>query len=371
MNIGFDAKRAFYNQSGLGNYSRSTIELLSRYFPANKYFLFTPSIENAIKFDIKNNSKILEPQKILSKFFKSYWRSFRLARNIKKNKLDIYHGLSNELPHKAYKTGAKTIVTIHDLIYMRYPEHYNKIDRTIYYQKSKYACDIADTIIAVSEQTKSDIVQYFKVNENKIDVVYQGCNPIFYNESNTTKNIETAQKYKLPEKYILYVGIIEERKNALSILKAVQKFKINISVIIIGEKTPYQELLEDYIAEKKMKRQVFIHNNIPFHDFPSIYQQSAMFVYPSVFEGFGIPIIEALNSKVPVITTKGGCFSESGGMSSLYVESNNVDELAGAIQKVMEDNELREKMINEGYEYVQKFKEEKVARNIMNVYLKQ
>ncbi len=369
MNIGFDAKRAFHNRSGLGNYSRSTIELLSRYFPAHNYVLFTPSTENAVKFDIKNNTKIIEPQRALSKFFKSYWRSFSLSRNIKKHKLDIYHGLSNELPHKAYKTGAKIIVTVHDLIFIRYPELFNKIDRTIYFQKFKYACDIADTIIAISEQTKSDIVNFLNVNENKIEVVYQGCNPIFYKKESTSKKIETAQKYKLPEKYILYVGTVEERKNSLSILEAVKNFNIDISVVIIGGKTPYQEKLENFIAKNKMEKYVFIHNDIPFHNFPAIYQQAEMFIYPSIFEGFGIPIIEALNSKIPVITTKGGCFSEAGGMSSLYVESGNIEELGIAIQKLLNDSELKDKMIKDGYDYVQKFKEEKVARNIMNVYL--
>ncbi len=370
MKIGFDSKRAFYNQSGLGNYSRSTIQLLSKHFPSHSYFLYTPSTKKAIKFKLQNNVKIIEPKSYFNRYFKSYWRSFSMSKNIRNDKIDIFHGLSNELPQKIQKTGAKTFVTIHDLIFIRYPEFFKKFDRKIYFQKFKFACETADTIIAISEQTKSDIINYFNINDKKIEVVYQGCNPIFYKNVCTEKKIEVTQKYKLPNKYILYVGTVEERKNSLNIIKAVHKNNIDIPILIVGRKTDYQNKLLEYISKYKLENKVFIHNNIPFVDFPAIYQQAELFIYPSIFEGFGIPIIEALNSKIPVITTKGGCFSESGGMSSIYVEPNNIDEIGNAIKTVIYKPEVSNKMKDDGYKYVQKFREDKIAQNLMNIYIK-
>ncbi|NOZ34162.1 MAG: glycosyltransferase family 4 protein [Chlorobi bacterium] len=371
MKIGFEAKRAFYNTGGLGNYSRSTIGILSKYYPKHEYLLYTPSTENAIDFKISDNVKIVVPKMFLSKTFKSYWRTVRLSKKIKEYKLDIFHGLSGELPYKAEKkSDAKLIVTIHDLIFLRFPELYHAVDRKIYYQKAKYACEIADTIIAVSEQTKTDIVNFLEVDDNKINVVYQGCNSIYYREADTNKKIEVTQKYNLPETFILNVGTVEKRKNTLSVLKAMKAGNIKTEFVIVGKKTDYQDELIKYAEENNLSSLLTILNNVPIEDLPAIYQQASVFVYPSYFEGFGIPLIEALYSKIPVITTKGGVFSETGGLSSIYIEPDKFKQLGEALNVVLNDEELKEEMVTEGYKFVQKFHEEKIAANLMNVYLK-
>jgi glycosyltransferase involved in cell wall biosynthesis len=141
-------------------------------------------------------------------------------------------------------------------------------------------------------------------------------------------------------------------------------------LIIIGKKTDYQNELIKYASENNLLDKLIILNDVPPEDLPSLYQQADIFVYPSVFEGFGIPIIEALYSKVPVITTKGGVFSETGGFSSMYVEPGNIEKLSESIITILNDKELRQKMKTEGLKYVQQFNEDKIAGNIMNVYLK-
>lgn len=371
MKIGFDAKRAFYNNSGLGNYSRSTIELLSKFYPQNKYVLYSPSTDEAINFNIIKNIEIYEPKRVFNKIFKSYWRTFKIAKKIKEHNLDVYHGLSGELPNKANKrSNTKLIVTIHDLIFLRFPELYKAIDKKIYYQKAKYACEIADKVIAISEQTKSDIIQFLEIDEAKIDVVYQGCNSLYHKEVDTEKKIQVAQKYNLPEKYILNVGTIEKRKNTLSILKAIKNAKIKIPLLIVGKETEYQNELIQFASKNNIKNKLNILNDVPLADLPAIYQQACMFVYPSVFEGFGIPILEAMYSKIPVITTKGGVFSETAGHSSIYVELNDIEKLGNAISKIIEDTNLKNKMIKDGIDFVQKFNDDKIATNLMNVYLK-
>lgn len=167
----------------------------------------------------------------------------------------------------------------------------------------------------------------------------------------------------------MYVGSIEERKNLLSLIKAINIGKIKLPLVVIGGKTKYFKRIKKFIDQNKIEEIYFL-ETILNEDLPAIYQLAEVFIYPSVFEGFGIPIIEALYSKTPVITSKNGCFPEAGGPSSVYVDPNNIEEMAEAIKKVIEDSELRQRMIKNGFEYAQNFNDDKVAKNIINSYQK-
>jgi glycosyltransferase involved in cell wall biosynthesis len=343
--------------------------MLRKYFPKNEYILYSPSVENSIPFPDSANMKIVTPTGIFNKFMKSYWRSFRMSHNIKKDKLDIYHGLSNEVPQNAHKTKAKIFTTIHDLIFFRYPDHYQTADRQVYFQKFKYSAQISNRVIAISEQTKTDVIHFLGIPENKIEVVYQGCNPIFYKPADTEKKVEVAARYRLPKNYILNVGTVEKRKNIFSVVKALHLHNIDIPLLIVGAKTSYQDEIEEYISKYALGKKVLIFNNVPQEDLPALYQMSEMFIFPSLFEGFGIPILEALNSKIPVVTTRGGCFNEAGGMHSVYINPSDIDEIAESINKLSDDSLLCEKIAGEGYEHAQKFNEALIAENLMNLYL--
>lgn len=367
MRIGFDAKRAFYNHSGLGNYSRDVIKTLVHDFPAHEYHLYSPAIKNAVHFLDSSKVTIGLPTFAKSKILSSYWRSFLLSDRLKKDKIEIYHGLSNELPANINKSGVKSIVTIHDLIFIRHPEWYKPIDCKIYEKKFRYSCEVADKIIAVSKQTKSDLVEFFGIEENKIDIVYQGCNDIFMHEATTRKKTEVKLKYNLPENYLLYVGTIEERKNLLQVVRAIHKGNISSPLVIIGKPTSYLAKIKEYIASHNLKGITFLHN-IPQADLPAIYQNASVFIYPSIFEGFGIPILEALWSKVPVITSMGGCFNEVGGSSSKYIDPKNVDEISHIISELLDDPSLCQSMIDNGYNHAQQFTAKHNAQYIMNIY---
>jgi glycosyltransferase involved in cell wall biosynthesis len=367
MKIGFDAKRAFFNKSGLGNYSRDTISILSDFFPMNEYILYSPRPSKSLLFRKIPNITVKGPEKFLHKLAPAYWRSYGLAEQITEDKIKLFHGLSNELPSGIEKTGIPSIVTIHDIIFMRYPQLYKSVDRKIYEKKSTYAAKRASRVIAVSEQTKVDLIRFFKIPEEKIEVVYQGCHPMFWNILDKTRKAEIVMKYLIPDKFLLYVGTIEERKNLLNILKAIQHGKINFPLVVIGRKTKYLNTVINYIVRNKIKNVYFLHD-VPNEDLPAFYQQAIMFIYPSIFEGFGIPILEALTSKTPVITTRGGCFSEAGGKSSLYVDPKNIEELAHAINMVLDNETLRNNMIIDGFIHAQQFKRDKIASNILAVY---
>ena len=160
MKIAYDAKRAFRNYSGLGNYSRTVINAMSKYFPENQYCLYTPRTGYNYNDFPPKDAKIISPEKMLDKKFSSYWRSYKIHLSLLQEKIDIYHGLSHELPVHIKKSGAKSIVTIHDLIFFRYPELYKRIDRSIYKKKYKHAVNVADKILAISQQTKRDITSF-------------------------------------------------------------------------------------------------------------------------------------------------------------------------------------------------------------------
>jgi glycosyltransferase involved in cell wall biosynthesis len=182
MKIGFDAKRAYHNSRGLGTYSREVIRLMSSFHPENEYYLFNPKEGSKIKYATPSNCVEVNPGSVVFKMIPSLWRSKGLVSDLKERKIDIYHGLSQELPYGIHQTKVKTVVTVHDAIFMRYPELYSPLYRSVFIKKNEYALSHADLIIAISEQTKADIIKYFGVDENRIQIVYQGCNNIL--ESN-------------------------------------------------------------------------------------------------------------------------------------------------------------------------------------------
>ncbi len=368
MRIGFDAKRAFLNRSGLGNYSRFIIESLSKYHPANTYFLFTPSIKGSL-FSTKNfnNTHTVLPQKLFNKFFPSYWRVKSSVKDISGLDINLYHGLSGEIPLGLEKTNTKSIVTIHDLIFLRYPELYKPLDRKIYKVKFKNACKNADKIIAVSKQTKNDIIEFLLIPEDKIEVVYQSCHKNFLNEFTEGDFKEVRKKFNLPLEYILYVGTIEERKNLLTIVKAIHQGRINIPLVVVGRQTNYAKKVIDYIQKNKLSDIYFL-KNVQDNDLPILFQMAKVFVYPSVFEGFGIPILEALYSKTPVITSSGGCFSEAGGPESIYIDPFNFEEMAFHIVKLLEDGAYSKKIAESGFQYAKRFSHEHLSNKLINIY---
>jgi len=370
MNIGFDAKRFFLNQTGLGNYSRDLVNGILEKEEDNNYFLYTPEgeIDMRTKFlKGRDEVKIIYPKGIFKRF-KSYWRSVRLEKELVKNKIDVFHGLSHEIPKKRKGSKIKYVVTVHDLIFIRYPKNYSRIDRKIYLKKVKYACENADKIIAISLQTKRDIIEYLKIPSEKIEVIYQTCAKSFMLKVNYQYIDVVQKKYNLPENFILYVGTVETRKNLGLLVDALGKTYTKLPLIVVGKKTKYLDEVWQKVEENGLQKQVAFLENVSFLDLPSIYQMANLFVYPSRFEGFGIPVLEALYSRTPVIAATGSCLKEAGGEHSIYINPDDSDELAEKIDLVIESPELQLKMKEKGYEYALNFSSEKQAEEVLKVY---
>lgn len=367
MILGFDAKRFFHNKTGLGNYSRDLIRILAQYNSENNYLLYNPKPKKIDRIPI-DGKIIIErlPENKKDRKLSSLWRLFSVSSQIKKDKVELFHGLSGEIPIGLNKTGVKIVVTIHDLIFMRYPNLYSFFDRKIHYYKFKYAANKADLVIAISEQTKMDIITYLNINPDKIKVIYQGCAPVFKEEIPSEFIEFTRKKYNLPLNFVLNVGTIERRKNVLSIIKAIKE--IDTKLVVIGKKTAYFTEINTYILENNLQNKVIFLENVELKELAAIYKIATVFIYPSVFEGFGIPIIEALYSKTPVISSKGGCFLEAGGENSIYINALNPEELRSELINLLENSEKREAMKNGGFQFVQKFNDENVAKNWIETY---
>lgn len=366
MNIGFDGKRAANNLTGLGNYSRSLITQLSQFFPQNQYFVYTPKIKESRQVkDFFTPSNIFA---VLPKSFSFLWRTIGIKKQLLTDQIDLYHGLSHEIPINLKRIGIPSIVTVHDLIFLKFPQYFGHIDRFIYKLKCQYACTHADKIVVISEQTKKDIVSFFNINDQKIEVVYQSCDESFKTPASDALKGQVKAKFALPDHYILNVGTIETRKNLLLLVKALKDVPENYKLVVVGKETPYKRLVLEEIIRLSLKDRVIFLQNVPFNELPAIYQMASIFVYPSFYEGFGIPVIEALYSSVPVIAATGSCLEEAGGPDSLYVDPNNSITLAEKINKVLENQELQSEMKQKGLAYVQRFNDDLIANHMMEVY---
>ena len=372
MTKAFDGKRASNNRTGLGNYSRHIIGLLAKFFPENRYviFLTKPNKNEQLREILEQNPKIetVLPKKGLWKKLSSLWRVFGIRNEIAEYENIIYHGLSNELPLTIKKTNAKSVVTIHDLIFLKFPKYYKFFDRKIYAYKFRKACENADKIIAVSECTKRDVVDIFNINPDKIRVIYQGCDKVFKTPIPDDVLNNVRKKYNLPDRYLLNVGSIEERKNALLIVKSLPLLTEKMPLVIVGKRTKYTAEIEKEAEKFGVKDLLFIFDKVPFEDLAPMYRMSEIFIYPSRYEGFGIPIIEAICCGVPVIAATGSCLEEAGGPDCIYVDPDDEKALAAAIEKFSTDTAFRQNSIDNSKKYVEKFSEEIQANQLIECY---
>lgn len=376
MKIAFDAKRLFNNFTGLGNYSRFVVNSLLDHIIGNDYLLYTPKTRNHPEVNSIADHKqvtVVTPSS-LYKFFGagSLWRTWGITKEPTLSEAQVFHGLSNELPANLPERIRK-IVTVHDLIFLRFPMFYNPIDVRIYKAKVNAACHSADRVIAISQQTAEDVINFLGIPASKIDVVYQGCHPQF-KQMKSKKEIEAVkQKYDLPDQYILNVGTIEKRKNVMLAVEALGLLPpaSRIPLVILGRATAYTNAVKVAAREADVLDSLIFLHNASFTDFPAIYQGAQLFVYPSLFEGFGIPLVEALESGIPAITSKGSCFTEAAGPSSIYVDPSDIEEMALQMSKVLSDSSLRQRMIVEGKQFVKKFSPPTIASQLMKVYSNQ
>jgi len=366
MKIGFDAKRLFNNFTGLGNHSRTTLDILTTEFPEHEYYLYTPSsCQNTVTDPYLSNQhfRIMLPRQKWQPGF--LWRSYGMVKDLKRDGIDLFHGLSNEIPIGLTGCSIQSVVTIHDVAFHTFPDMYRWHDRWIYHQKWKYACRHADKIIAISNSTKRDIMRFYNIDDKKIHVVYQPVNKVYYE---TDSPHEPSDFH---EPYMLYVGSVNSRKNLLGIVKAMEQLPkdLQMPLVIVGNGSDYKRQVEQYIEQHGMKSLFRWTKVIESKQLKQLYSHASLFLYPSFYEGFGLPVVEALLSGCPVITSNVSSLPEAGGPYALQVNPNDVDSIRDSIVKVLTDSSLRHQMIEGGRQYaLQTFHPKVLAHRLMDVY---
>jgi len=379
MHIGFDAKRIFQNSTGLGNYSRSLVSALADTCSKNLYTLFTPKQTSLFDVNYFNNITVKLPANLLDKQLPGLWRRSRMVKDIVANDIDIFHGLSNELPKGISNTCVKSVITIHDLIFERYPQTYHWDERYTHRWKMKSSCREADAVIAASEQTKQDLIKLYNISAAKIFVCYQSCNPIFEQRQTAEKKQQVKATYNLPDTFFLFTGSVTKRKNLITVCKAMLLLKNepNIPLVVIGSGKKEKELVEQFTVANGLQKKLIFLNDMEVSqkdgfklslDFPAIYQQALALIYPSYFEGFGIPILEAMWSGLPVILSDTSSLPEVAGEAALYFKPDDVTALADAMKRVITDDKLRSDLQQKGFIQATKFTAAKHAEEVMAVY---
>ncbi len=357
--IGFDAKRIVKNGTGLGSYGRTLVNDLST-LPLQLRLYAPDQGRDDLRMQIadKENVKFCYP--LSTPLGKAFWRSKGIVSDLKRDGVQLFHGLSGELPIGIGQSGIKSVVTIHDLIFLRHPEYYHWIDTKIYAWKFRQTIKEADHIIAISECTKRDIMTFGHVDENKITVIYQSRAPHFCSLNTPPSTIN--------DRYILSVGSIEARKNILLAVKALAYLPEDLKLVVVGRHTTYTGHVLDFVRQHHLEDRVKVMHGVGDEALPVLYAGAEAFVYPSRYEGFGIPIIEAISSGLPVVACTGSCLEEAGGPDSLYVDPDDEQAMAHAISQVLKGAKGREERILRSQAYIRKFEGNDVARQVAELY---
>jgi len=371
MRIGFDAKRAYNNSTGLGNYSRLVLKSLYQYENSLEYRLYTPKTHHKYRdflTDLTTDQPIL-PDSSLQRFLHPLWRSKGIVKQLQEDGIQLYHGLSNELPLGLADAGIKSLLTLHDLIFLRYPQYYPRIDRMFYTKKFERSCQDADCIIAISQQTADDIAHFYGIGEEKVKVVYQDCDPAFRQPISAEKIESVRTFFELPEVYLLSVGTIEARKNQLNLLRAYAKLgPERPPLVFVGRKTAYFEQIDEYIQNHRLQKEVIFLEKVAASDLPALYAGARAMAYVSQFEGFGLPLLEAMCTQTPVLTSTTSCFSEVSGEAALYVDPDDITAISHGLSELVTNDSLHTRLKSNCLAQANRFSAKTMSHILVEMY---
>lgn len=297
---------------------------------------------------------------------KSWSRSWSLDRELQRDKVDVYHGLSNELPLRSTSSLVKKVVTIHDLLYMDFPNDYPWIDRQIYNFKFKRSAHLADKIIAISKVTKNDLIDRFSIPAEKIEIIYQSCAPRFFEKNSNTSNQKILEDLKIDQPFILCVGSFSFRKNQEQLIKAFSgtKFQAEVELIFVGG----ENKLSRRLAQTQSRHSFRMLHGISTEKLTALYQSSLFTVYPSLKEGFGIPVLESLASGKTSIVAQDTSCHEAGGGAVLTFDPNRTDSLVHAIHSLVDDVSLRVELEGCAMKQLDRLSPEKQIPKLIELY---
>ncbi len=362
MLIGIDGNEANNkDRVGIGQFAFGVISTLEKTDKKNSYLIYlkAPPVEDFPKERPGWQYLVFGPKK--------YWTQFALPLKLftQKEKLAVFYSPSHYAPRFS---PVPTVISLMDLWHHRHPEQFNKKDL---YQLTKwegYSVNKASHIITISEFSKKEILDIYKLPESKVTVAYPGYTNIKYQKSNI-KNKEIKKKYGIESDYFLYIGTLQPKKNIEGLIKAFGFLISNLSLVIAGKKGWQYEEIFALVKELKLENKVIFAGFINEEDKPYLIAGAKAFVFPSFYEGFGIPVLEAMSLGVPVVTSNQASLPEVGGKAAIYCDPGKVESIASAMKKVLELNqEEKNEIIKLGFEQGRKFSWENCAGKILNVF---
>ena len=367
ISVGINALAMGKELVGTGQYTYHLISSLAKIDRINEYVIIknrcsplnsvTSGNIQHVNFRFKSRIKRILLESIL------------LPRIMRMRKVDIFHSPSFTIP---FSVSIPTVVTIHDMVCYKFPETIDRLRRI--YLANAVRCSIlkADRIIAVSQSTKKDIVDTFDVPETKIDVVYEASAPCFRATADGNSVQETCKKYFIEEPFLLYVGTLEPRKNLVKLMQAYfilkRDYRIKHKLVIAGKKGWNYGPIFSEIERLSLRNDVIFTGYVPEQALVHLYNGAELFILPSLYEGFGLPILEAMACGTPVITSNISSMPEVAGDAAILVDPYDVDALAGAMHGVLTDKGLKESLVKKGLERVKHFSWKKCAEETIRVY---
>lgn len=354
------------------SYARFIIDALSNACPKSAYFrMYIEKSEPHSDYEAlaeRANVESMEPDGVLWRKLSWLWRMWHIGRDMERGDVDLYHALAGILPFGLERRNIRTVVTVHNLEFLRlrrlYSPIYNFYRRAIMLSSMRRA----DRIIAASECVKHDLERYLHIDLDKIDVIYGGCHHRFSEPVTEAEMARVKERYNLPHRYLLVAGRHNARKNLNHIIETLPQMDGDVDIVIVGRGTAQTEHLVRRMKALGVEKRVRLLYGVADVDMPAIYKGATAYLMLSLYEGFSTTIVEALTVGVPVIASRGSSLEEVGGPDSIYVKSGDKQALLDAIRRVLESEELRQHMVARGAEYAQRFRPEVVAYNILNCY---
>lgn len=355
--FGYDAKTGLPNRVGSGEVSFEVLRKLYDLDKNNSYRIYLPTQKTSglpsqrpgWEYIVVKNQKL--------------WTLTALSRKLfqDRGKLDVFFSPTHYLP---LFVGCPSVLSILDLSYIHFPQLFKAKDRFQLKLWGGNSVKRASRIVTISESSKNDIINYYKMPASKVAVTYPGIKKM----NSNLKKKDLLVKYKIDENYILFVGTLQPRKNLARLIEALAEVKDkNIKLVVAGKKGwMFEEILKAPEKFGVSERVKFL-ENVPDEDLPALYENAVCFVLPSLYEGFGLPILEAMQNGCPVITSKVSSLPEAGGDAALYVNPMDSSDIADKIDRVLGDEDLRGKMIKKGFDQVKKFSWEKTAQETLKV----
>ena len=369
MRIGFDITAIPKAKSGVGFYVLNLLRALADIDKEDIFHIFSKK-EDALLLDFAVDNFRTIQCSMDNRLLRLWWEQAVLPRHMARNKLDVFHSPHYTIP---LKCRIPTVTTFHDMTFFSHPEVHER-SKVIFFQRMiRLAADRASAIIAVSESTKKDTVRFLGLPEDRIDVVYEGVDTDFYHPLGETDGLEPVRaKYGLEKDFILFVGTLEPRKNIAGVIEAfskvVREAKKEYNLVVAGTKGWNYQSVFELVQRLNIEQEVIFTGYVPEEELPRLFNAASVFVYPSFYEGFGIPPLEAMACGTPVVTSSISSLPEVVGDAGLLVDPNSSDAIADAILRILTDDGLRRELTKKGVERAKLFSWQKAADETLAIY---